>query len=69
MTYTTVQGDMFDSIAHKVYGSVKYTDILIRANRKHCDIQVFSSGVVLEIPEIDIAAKNSELPPWKAVSK
>lgn len=68
-TYTTIQGDMFDSIAYKVYGSVKYMDVLIRANRKYCDVQIFSSGVVLEIPEIDTATKGTDLPPWKAVSK
>ena len=33
-TYTTVQGDLWDSIAYKTLGSVHYTDKLMAANRK-----------------------------------
>ena len=30
--YTTIQGDMWDSIAKKVYGTEKAMDILMKAN-------------------------------------
>ena len=54
-TYTTVQGDMWDSIAFRQLGSTDYTDKLI---------YVFPAGVVLTLPEITQGVNNS-LPPWK----
>ena len=66
-TYTTVQGDMWDSIAHSQMGDVKYTNILIKANFQHRSIYVFPSGVELEIPEVDENATKSVVPPWKQV--
>ena len=35
-TYTTVQGDMWDSIAYTQLGSVDYTDKLIEIGRASC---------------------------------
>lgn len=66
-TYTTVQGDMWDSIAHSQMGDVKYTNILIKANFQHRGIYVFPSGIELEIPEVDENAAKSAVPPWKQV--
>lgn len=66
MTYTTIQGDKWDSIAYKVFGSAKHTDKLINANTKYCDIYIFPSGIVLEIPNIDTTTTD-DLPPWKKV--
>jgi phage tail protein X len=64
-TYTTVQGDHWDSIAYSQMGSTAYTDRLMWANRAHIGTFQFSSGVVLTIPEVRSAAADSTLPPWK----
>lgn len=65
-TYTTKSGDMWDTIAYDVYGSVDHTDKLMRANTEHVDTYIFSAGIVLNVPELtndDITA--SELAPWR----
>lgn len=63
-TYTTIQGDMWDSIAFKTLGSTAHTAKLMWANRAHLDIYEFPAGIVLEIPEI-AASVSDNLPPWK----
>ena len=52
-TYTTIQGDVWDLIAWKLYGDEKYMKNLIEANWDYIDTVVFSSGTVLNVPEID----------------
>ncbi|RKJ18428.1 phage tail protein [bacterium D16-50] len=63
-TYTTVQGDMWDSIAYRVYGSEKHMDVLMRANMELLEIFVFGAGVVLAVPEIH-AEEEADMPPWR----
>jgi phage tail protein X len=67
MTYTTVQGDMWDSIAKALYGAEKYTEDLMQANTAYLSTVVFSAGVVLTVPDIDatISVDTSSLPPWR----
>ncbi|WP_297966664.1 tail protein X [uncultured Anaerovibrio sp.] len=63
-TYTTIQGDMWDLIAYKVYGNETYMTNLLEANEQYKDISIFPAGVVLACP--DIQAKRSRIaPPWK----
>lgn len=62
--YTTVQGDMWDSIAFVQMGSVDHTDKLMNANLQHREIYIFPAGIVLKIPEVKESASSS-LPPWK----
>ncbi|AYP68506.1 hypothetical protein EalM137_00056 [Exiguobacterium phage vB_EalM-137] len=50
-TYTTVSGDTFDRIALQLLGSEYLLPILLRANPKHRLTLIFSSGIVLNIPE------------------
>ena len=65
-TYTTVQGDLWDSIAFRQLGSTSHTDRLINANLQHREIYVFPAGIVLNLPEIpDSGSISSNLPPWK----
>lgn len=64
--YTTVQGDMWDSIAYTQLGSVSHTDKLMNANLQYRDIYLFPAGIVLTIPEVKERASSS-LPPWKKV--
>ncbi len=63
-TYTTTQGDMWDLIAKKAYGTELALNVLLNANLKHIDTAVFSGGVVLTLPAYS-APKSSTLPPWR----
>lgn len=66
-TYTTIQGDMWDSISFRVLGSEYYMSDLIEANPEHRETVIFSANVVLVIPEISTPTSQS-LPPWKQVT-
>lgn len=55
-TYTTKQGDTWDNIALLVYGEEVYADYLMQSNYEYLDILIFSSGTVLntpDLPEVD----------------
>ncbi len=62
-TYTTIQGDTWDLISYRVYGSDHYTKELIFSNSEHREIAVFGAGTVLNVPEIEIKVTVS-IPPW-----
>lgn len=64
-TYTTVQGDMWDSIAYAQLGSTRHTDRLIAANLDYRDYYIFPAGIALTLPEIPEAEAQGMLPPWK----
>ena len=63
-TYTTAQGDMWDSIAHAQLGSAAHTGELMRANPGLQDYYRFPAGITLRLPEIERRVSAS-LPPWK----
>ena len=67
-TYTTVQGDMWDSIAYQQLGSVLHTDKLMNANQQYRKYYTFPAGIVLTLPEITEVV-NDSLPPWKRVNR
>lgn len=67
-TYTTIQGDMWDGIAHSQLGDVKYTDVLMNANTQYRKVYIFSAGIELVIPDVETTVSGSNLPPWKQVS-
>lgn len=64
-TYTTIQGDMWDGIAKKVYGTEDAINVLLEANQSYNDIVIFSAGTVLIIPDYTTQADTSLLPPWR----
>lgn len=68
-TYTTVQGDTWDLISYKLYGSEIFTSELMALNYERRMITVFPSGILLAVPEIDTSAqaKELDLPPWKRI--
>lgn len=68
MTYTTIQGDMFDSIAFKLWGDCSKMNLLIEANSKYREVYVFPAGTTLVIPQIETATIPKNLPIWKQVS-
>lgn len=61
-TYTTIQGDTWDMIAYKLFGSEKYMKNLIEANWQLLEVLVFSSGTVITVP--DIPEDNDEDAPF-----
>lgn len=65
MTYSTKQGDMFDSISYERLGSCRYTPLLIKKNPAFADVFVFDAGVELELPEAEQKKATVKLPPWK----
>lgn len=63
-TYTTVQGDMWDSIAHKLYGTETALNMLLEANQQYKDCVLLPAGLVLTVPDYS-APVSDELPPWR----
>ncbi|MDP5277140.1 tail protein X [Chengkuizengella axinellae] len=63
--YTTIQGDMWDSISYKMYGTESNMSILIQANTEHMETTIFTAGITLNVPEVE--TENTNLPPWKRV--
>lgn len=63
-TYTTTQGDTWDSISFKVYGEEEHVTYLLQANPDKIRTVVFSGGITLVIPPYPVEQSNS-LPPWK----
>lgn len=63
-TYTTVQGDTWDGIAHAQMGNGMYMDRLMWANREYMNYFILPAGITLTIPEIKKSV-SSKLPPWK----
>lgn len=66
-TYTTIQGDMWDSIAHSQLGDVAYTDKLMNLNTTYRHYYIFPAGITLTLPDL-VEEINNTLPPWKKVS-
>lgn len=64
-TYTTIQGDTWDLIAYKLYGSEKYMKNLIEANWPLLEVLVFSSGTVINVPDIP-EDSNTDAPFWRS---
>lgn len=64
--YTTIQGDTWDIVSFKNYGSEKYVDLLIEKNYLHRQTVFFSAGAQLVIPDIETETQDSRnLPPWR----
>lgn len=64
MTYTTVQGDMWDRISFQLFGTEAYMTQLMEANPEHVHTVVFRANITLKVPEISQADRTT-LPPWK----
>lgn len=63
-TYTTIQGDMWDMIAKRIYGDEAALNVLLEANQRYADMVVFPADIELVVPEY-IAPVTSMLPPWR----
>lgn len=62
--YTTVSGDMWDTIAYKTLGNENYTDKIIKNNLLYKDIMIFPAGIKINIPDVEEKISHL-LPPWK----
>ena len=67
-TYTTIQGDMWDSIAFSQMESDAHIGDLMLANRKYLGYYIFPAGIELIIPDITEDNVPDTLPPWKQVN-
>lgn len=65
-TYTTVQGDRWDSVAYTQLGNCALAPRLMAANSQYLNYFEFPAGIVLTLPEIETKT-SSTLPPWKKV--
>lgn len=63
-TYVTSQGDCWDSIAKKVYGSEKHADYLMQNNIILLDTLVFPGNVYIDIPDLT-QAQIETYPAWR----
>jgi phage tail protein X len=61
--YKTKQGECWDEVAKKVYGSEKYTGYLMQNNLPLLNIAVFSAGTVVNTP--DLPADETDIPIWR----
>lgn len=69
-THITIQGETWDVISLKYYGTEKNASLLSRANQKHISVMFFSGGVTLRIPELPGAPQSAiPAPPWKRQAK
>ena len=63
-TYTTIQGDTWDLISFKLFGSEKYMKNLIEANWPLLETLVFSSGTVITVPDLP-EESDEDAPFWR----
>lgn len=65
-TYTTQQGDTWDVISLKGYGTELLVAELVSANWPLRDVGIFSAGVQVVIPDATPAqVASTNLPPWR----
>ncbi|GIP25473.1 membrane protein [Paenibacillus sp. J23TS9] len=62
--YRTIQGDMWDAFAYKVYGNEKLFPILMVANPQYITVVIFDAGAQLVVPDPPEETVD-DLPPWK----
>jgi phage tail protein X len=65
-TYTTRDGDMYDLISYRMYGSEYHLDTIIDANPLYYDVLHFDDGCDLLIPDLPSPATIGG-PPWIAL--
>lgn len=66
-TYTTIQGDTWDMIAHKCYGDAKKAHHLMQArqNIRLLDYQVFPTGITVVVPVLQDDDYEDDVPDWR----
>lgn len=62
--YRTLQGDVFDAIAFRLWGDEHMAHHLIAANPAVADVLVFPAGVELIVPDVQPVTTVPGLPAW-----
>lgn len=68
LTYTTIQGDTWDSIAIDFYGNPNLSYVIINANLLYSEYVILDGGMELKIPIIPDNLSTTTLPPWKVTT-
>lgn len=63
-TYITVQGDTWDLISYKVYGTSRHIGLLMENNYDLLDTFIFSAGIEIMVPELT-EDQTDDLPEWR----
>ena len=63
--YITQEGECWDEIAKKVYGTEKLMHVLISANPDLRNYLVLPGGLKIVCPEVEVETLPEVLPPWK----
>lgn len=61
--YKTIQGDTWDLISFKIWGTEKHFNELIKENREHIGTVFFKANIELNVPQIE--ETNSRISPWR----
>lgn len=68
INYTAKEGDRWDGLAWKFYGSIRSMNIIIEANPTIPLSTVLAAGTEIVVPIVDNtsdAVISNNLPPWK----
>lgn len=65
VTYRTIKGDTFDSIALAAYDSEMMASHIIKVNTKYCDTIIFDEGIEIKIPVVEDSEIPESMPPWR----
>jgi phage tail protein X len=68
LQYTTLEGERWDSISQKAYGTPLLSNLIIEANPLIPISDVLPAGILLDIPVQEVITENMDpdlLPPWK----
>lgn len=64
-TFTTRQGDTWDTVCRAVGQPEARAHLIQAANPDHIETVLFSAGTVLTLPAFPAQTTTLELPPWK----
>lgn len=62
-SYRTTQGETWDLIAYKLWGSEYLLPLLFEANPQCKDTLIFSGGIILNVPDV-LLEDVTERPEW-----
>ncbi|MDG9783714.1 tail protein X [Metapseudomonas otitidis] len=62
--HTTTEGERWDQLAYRYYGSAYRYDPIVRANPHVPLTLALPAGLELRIPLLDVTAAKQDLPPW-----